>query len=102
MMLDKDASVLDLNYKKLAKVEGGVGGVGGRSNAYHLNGVTITFPSSDPQNHIERLERICVLRHVARTEMQRISVDSIPSVLGLDVLKKYRISFDSQGVILEL
>jgi len=89
MMLDKDASALNLNYKKLTKVEGGVGGVGGRSEACQLCGVTIAFSNSQPPNHIEALDKICVLRHVVRTEKQRINVDSIPSVLGLDVLKKF-------------
>lgn len=100
-IMDKDAAVLNLNYRKLDKVDKGILGIGGKSRGWFLGEITINFPTSEPPNHAEHLPSILISKHIARTEKRRNEINAVPSVLGLDLLRKSRIAFDSQGVILE-
>jgi hypothetical protein len=99
--MDKDAAILNLDYRKLDKFETGILGIGGISRGWYLRGITITFPTSNPPNHMESLETITVSKHAASTEERRIQINRIPSLLGLDILSKSRITFNSQGAAME-
>jgi hypothetical protein len=99
-ILYKDASLIpNLNYDQL---EGGfsVSGIGGKVNVYWLKGITITFPTSDPANHQETIERAIVFRDFSRSEEERRDLFKIPSVIGMDILRKYNITFQGNEAIL--
>ena len=101
VIADRDAGRLNLDYTKL---EGpynvlGIGGVNVR--AYTLKGINIVFRDSESSYYVETLPEIKVLRHRAKTRKERISIRRIPSLLGLDILKKYKVRFNKNGVIIE-
>ena len=96
-ILHKDASQLNLNYSHL-ELAGKVGGIGGSRTAYWLKGVTIGFASSEPANYEESLDRILVFRTWARTEKRKFELFRLPSVIGIDILAKYRITFPGRGI----
>ncbi len=98
---DKDALVLNLDYSKLERSKTGVKGIGGHSRAYYLKNVAIVFPSSEPVNHTVNLDFILVHRHVIRNEKHKQQVHSVPSLLGLDVLRLARITHDNDGATIE-
>ena len=87
---DKDAVKLNLDYKKLEKLEDGLIGIGGEVETYTMNQVRLSFKSNG-EVHEEELE-VLVLRH------QRIDekVRKIPSLLGRDVLNKYAFSMSAK------
>lgn len=96
-MLYKDANVLNLDYDKLEQ-GGSVTGIGGRVNSYYLKDVTITFGDSEPLDHQETLDKILVLRDFSQSEEQRRDLFKIPSVIGMDILRKYTIMFLGEEV----
>lgn len=101
-IMDKDAAILNFKYRKLERVKKGITGIGGKSRGWYLKDIAIKFPTSDPPNRIELLETILVSKHVARTEERRRIINSVPSLLGLDVLGKSRLTFRADAVTLEL
>ena len=69
-------------------------------NVYWLKGITITFPTSDPADHQETLEKVIVFRDFSRSEEERRDLFKVPSVIGMDILSKYGITFQGSEVIL--
>jgi hypothetical protein len=98
---DKDAAILAFDYRQLNRVEGGILGISGKSRGWYLQGITITFATMEGSTYQESLASILVSKHVARTEERRKQINRIPSLLGLDVLRNSRITFDQQGAIME-
>ncbi len=101
IIADKDALRLGLDYSKLQQSEGILGIGGADVEAFLLKGVSIIFRDSKSSYHVERLDKIRVLRHYARDVKQRRLMRRIPSLLGVDILKKYQIRYDKDGVIIE-
>ena len=76
-------------------------GIGGRVRSYVISDVTIAFPESEPVNHQEHVDLIMATRH-AIPKKRRESIEAIPSVSGIHVLKKFNLPSDAEGVVLEL
>lgn len=99
--MDKDAAILNLNYRELEEVKDGILGLGGKSRGWLPKGITLTFNSINSADRIETLETILVSKHAARNEARRIQINRVPSLLGLDILSKTRITFDALGAMIE-
>jgi hypothetical protein len=87
----KDARTIGLNFEELPRLPDSIG-IGGRVESYRLSGINILFRDTKSSYHVEHLESI--------TAMKGSDV-GIPSLLGADVLRKYKVYFDARGVILE-
>lgn len=68
-------------------------GIGGKVYPYVLKDITITFPDSEPPDHQETLDRIIVLKDSSTTAEERRDLFKVSSVIGMDILRNYTISF---------
>jgi predicted aspartyl protease len=87
-----DAEKIGINYSRLDKSPYQLTGMGGSLDAYFLYDCTLIFGENEI---IEDLDHILV----AKPPQNAIAY--LSSLLGLDVLRKYRISFTDEKVILE-
>ena len=87
----KDARTIGLDYSTLTQDDDSVG-IGGHIETYLLKGISLIFEDTRSSYHVERLPTIIAMRGAD---------DAVPSLLGVDVLRKYRVFFDRKGVILE-
>lgn len=87
---DRDAIKLGIDYSKLEKLPEGTLGIGGSVDTYIVSQPELIFVTSDGKHHVEKLDRIYVLKHRRVDE----KIKRIPSILGRDVLNKYIIIFD--------
>src|SRR5207247_7700412 len=85
----KDARTIGLNYSTLTRAEDSTG-IGGRLKSYLLSGISLVFEDTKSSYHVERLPTIIAMKGAD---------DAVPSLLGVDVLKKYKVYFDKKGVI---
>jgi hypothetical protein len=96
---DRDAKRIGIDYKRLKKAPWSVTGVGGQVDAYLLKGCLIMF-QHDQSILAERLDYVTVLRHNPRNKLEEKIALEVPSLMGLDILRKYRVHFVPDGVIL--
>lgn len=97
---DRDAERIGINYGRLRIAPYKVSGVGGIVDGYLLHECMLVFQFSQCA-HIEYLNNILVLKHNPQTEEEKRKVQSIPSLLGVDVLKSYTVRFANKTIILE-
>ncbi|HXV45283.1 MAG TPA: hypothetical protein VD736_01275, partial [Nitrososphaera sp.] len=95
---DLDAYRMNLSYEGLDTPPANLQGVGGFVDSFLLKACSLVFITSSGNELIERLPEVYVLRHENFNPNDR---DQLPSLLGLDVLRKYRINFKSKKVILK-
>jgi len=92
-MMDRDIARIGLKYSQMSKSPRqliGVGGAGPKSLL--IRGVTIEFSDSDTPDHRETLESIIAVRHPRyRLPRKKAVIEQLPSLLGVDILHKYRI-----------
>ncbi|MGA2628310.1 MAG: aspartyl protease family protein [Candidatus Bathyarchaeia archaeon] len=99
---DRDAQRARVDYSHLRKVKAGIRGIGGDIDAYILPHCWIIFEfSKENSTHIEYLDNVVIMKHKQHTNADHQRVRAIPSLLGLDVLRKYTVSFSNNHVILE-
>ena len=99
---DRDAARLGLDYGELEEAEAPVIGIGCSAiRNHHLRNVLLVFRVSGGSYHIERLPVVTVLRHEPRSDEELRIVDQCPSLLGIDLLRKYTVRFTRKSVILE-
>lgn len=92
MITGGDAERFGLDFENLRKSETQVMGIGGSvTDAYTLSNVKISFRMSGKKLHEETLEEVIVIKP---TRDMPSGARYLPSLLGLDILKKFRISFD--------
>lgn len=95
---DMDAERLGINYSRLPKSTVPYIGIGGRNiESYHVYDCTLLFGDFE-KPLIEELDYIVVLKH---HDFDSKADVHLPSLLGLDVLKRYRIKFTDTKVILK-
>jgi Aspartyl protease len=87
----KDGSTIGLDYPHLTKLNDMIG-VGGKVESYELSGISLLFRDTRSSYHVERLPSIVALRGPDL---------GLPSLLGADILRKYKVYFDGRGAILE-
>lgn len=99
---DRDVARLGIDYAQLEEAETPVIGIGCKKvKGYLLRNVALVFRISRSSFHVERLPLVTVLKHEPENEEEREIADQLPSLLGVDILKKYSVRFTAKRVILE-
>jgi len=89
---DKDAVRLGIDFGRLERLSDGMLGIDGLVDTYVLKDVKLTFRREDRKSHVERFDRVYVLKHAVLDErMMRI-----PSILGRDMLNKYTLIYSKR------
>lgn len=91
-LLDKDAIYLGMDYNKLSKAEQDMSGIGGSVEAYVIEDSILLFG----ENSIKI--PVFVLRHPLERmdKEERIKILRFPSILGRDVINRFRLVFDKE------
>jgi hypothetical protein len=99
---DRDVVRLGIDYAHLSQSSTPVVGIGSkRVENYLLRNVLLVFRVVGGGYNIERLPVVTVLKHDPQTDEEKAIIDQIPSLLGVDVLGKYRVRFTKKRVVLE-
>lgn len=98
IILGKDVRYLKLDTAKLNKAERNVGGIGGVIDTYVIEDAKLLFRTESGSLHEEKL-RMLVGRHdsLRLDEESRNMVLIMPSLLGRDVLRRYRLIYDERS-----
>lgn len=100
---DKDALRLNVDYAHLESSETKYYGLGGTEvESFILPNCRISFTDEIGRSCPEDLEYVIVLRHKLGTKRDKETIGNYPSLLGLDILRKYKITFANFNVTLEL
>ena len=98
-----DAIRVGIDHNKLEPSMIPVHGIGGSADVLALKKCRLYFTDHDTgRPYPEDLESVLVISPFVDDVEKRQTVWSIPSLLGIDVLKKYHISFTSMSVYLDL
>jgi len=91
-LLDKDATYLGLDYNKLSKYKEDLSGIGGSISTYIIEDASLIIGST--QIDIP----VMVGRHPIdkMTKEELIRTLRIPSLLGRDLINKFRLIFDKE------
>ncbi len=91
-LLDKDAIFLGLDYNNLRKHNQNVSGIGGSVETFIIDDATLILGSK--QIHLS----VFVVRHALGNlnKEDKIKILRIPSLLGRDVINRFRLVFDKQ------
>ncbi|RJS86140.1 hypothetical protein CW713_00665 [Methanophagales archaeon] len=89
-LLDKDAIYLGIEYGKLRKSEQDMSGIGGSVETYVIDGSVLLFGEYGIKTSV------FVLKHPLEemNEEERIKILRFPSILGRDVISRFRLIFD--------
>lgn len=91
-ILDKDAESIGVSYSKLAKSQLPLLGLGGLVETYIAKDAELYFMTQRGSEHKEALAELLVVKHGVRDE----NIMRVPSVLGRDILNKYRLIYDRE------
>ena len=99
---DRDALFLMIDYKKLRKNSEKLSGIGGSVETYTLDDTILIFKTDTGQLEIKL--PILFLNHdlVSMKEEDQIKVLRIPSLLGRDILNRFRLIYSEPENKLEL
>jgi len=96
-MLDRDREQLGIDLEKMEKAPVKVGGIGGLVDTYVARNTELIFKTQNGE-HVETLD-ILVLRHdldkMSRDIVERVL--AMPSLLGRDILRKFRFTYDEKS-----
>lgn len=103
---DKDVIRLQINYNDLSPSRDKYYGVGGTDvTTYELQDCRLLFVEDnnddDETQHFEDLEYVLVNQHKFKSENEMKMMLGFQSLLGLDVLKKFKIRFSNFTVFLD-
>jgi hypothetical protein len=101
-ILDKDVDKLGINYDDLEEAEEDVTGIGGDATTYLLPKSKLIFTDNKGHEFPEDLDTGMVLRHSFKNEKERHNIFTLSSLLGMDILHKYKIHFNNFTVFLDL
>ena len=77
-------------------------GIGGSCTTHYLGGVSLIFRAVDGTEVGEEIHGVHILENPPpRSEQERKTFDTIPNLLGLDVIRRYGLRFDKNAVWLE-
>jgi len=91
-LLDKDAIFLGINYNKLRKSEQDMSGIGGSVDTYVIDDSVLLLGDKSI------VMPVFVLRHPLEImdKEEKIKILRFPSLLGRDVLHKFKLIFDKE------
>lgn len=92
-ILDNDAARLNVNYKKLRKSQQATVGIGGAVDTYVIPDARLMFMTEKGYFETEP-DLIFVLKHAIRDAVTGERIKNIPSILGRDILNKYKLILD--------
>ena len=99
---DKDVRRLQINYEDLKPSRDKYYGVGGSDfKSYELLDCKLLFVDDYENQRLEELEYVVVNDHNFKSGKEEEMMLGFQSLLGLDILKKYRIYFSNYTVFLE-
>ena len=89
-LLDKDAIYFGIEYEKLRRVQD-LSGIGGSVETYVIDDTTLLFRESTPIKM-----PVFVIKHplVTMDKEERTRMLRFPSILGRDVISRFRLIFD--------
>lgn len=86
------------NYKIKFKV----GGIGGATEGRMLGGVRLVFTTTDGSSLEESPQFVQVLKNpIPRDEEERKKLEALPSLLGLDIIRRFTLRFEKNLAYLE-
>lgn len=98
IILDKDLKYLRLNVGELKKAERNVGGVGGMIDTYVIEDANLMFRTEDGSLCKEELKMLVGAHDLAKLDAEsRKLILFMPSLLGRDVLRRYRVVYDESS-----
>ena len=98
IILDKDVRYLKLNVKSLKKAERNIGGIGGSINTYTIDDAVIMFKTEEGKLHREKLTLLVGVHKLDKLEEgERRLIMRIPSLLGRNILRKFRLIYDERS-----
>lgn len=95
VLLDKDAITLGIDYKKLKKHDRDFVGIGGSIRTYIIEDALLLFKA---EKEVKIRTPIFVVKHPIEEmdEAEKMKVLRIPSLLGRDIINRFRLIFDKQ------
>jgi hypothetical protein len=102
-LTEKTAKTLGIDVTTLSeKPKFKISGIGGSSAGYLLAGVRLVFKAADGTTVEEKLPHVRILKNpIPRNEEERKTLESIPDLLGLDVIRRFNLRFDKHLFYLE-
>ena len=97
IILDKDAKYLGLDIESLKRAERSIGGIGGLIDTYLIEDATIIFKTEEGVPHEEKLTLLVGIHKLDKlTEEERNLITRLPSLLGRNILRKFRLIYDER------
>lgn len=98
IILDKDVRYLKLDVKSLKKAERNIGGIGGLINTYTIEDAMIVFKTEEGKLHREKLTLLVGVHRLDKPEEgERRLITRIPSLLGRNILRKFKLVYDERS-----
>lgn len=94
-ILEGDCERIGIDCDKLQKSQGSTVVAGGRIQTYVLSDVTLFFESEDGTYNIERLQKVDVIK--PRKDSVRLPF----SLLGIDVIRRFKLTYTKDEFALE-
>lgn len=89
-ILDRDAITMGIPYNRLPRLKQPLLGLGGVVETYVAKDAEIYFRADGDAEHRESISELLVVKHANVDH----NIMRIPSVLGRDILNKYRLIYD--------
>jgi hypothetical protein len=84
------------------KPDGHMSGIRGSTDAFRLEKIRLVFSGTDGSSVEENLQFVLVMKFPKpRSEQERKAMELIPDLLGLDVMKRYSLSFEKNFMYLD-
>jgi len=97
IILDKDFRYLRLDVKSLKKAKRKIGGIGGLIDSYVIEDATMIFKTEEGVLHEEKLALLVGIHKLDKLiEDERRLIMKLPSLLGRDILRKFRLTYDER------
>ena len=97
IILDKDAKYLGLDIKSLKRAKKNIGGIGGLIDTYLIEDAILIFKTEEGIPHEEKLTLLVGIHKLDKlTEEERILITRLPSLLGRNILRKFRLIYDER------
>ena len=95
VLLDKDASYLGMDVESLKRAERKIGGLGGLINTYIIEDAKLFFGTVDGRVIEEKLCLFVGVHDLSKlSQEEKLLIMRMPSLLGRDVIYRYRLVCD--------